>query len=221
MKTIEKECSVLLADDHVLLRDALATLINSFEECKIVGVASNGKELTRIVESGVIPDVVLLDLNMPEMDGYETAQWLQKIHPEIKTLVLTMYDSEIALIRLLQIGVRGFLKKDIHPFELKSALLAVARDGYYYAHNTTGKLANFFHKSHSSGASIDKAILTDNDIEFLRLASSDMTSKEIAFAMNITPRAIDGYRDSLFEKLDVRSRVGLAIYAIKNGIVRF
>ncbi len=221
MKINEKACKVLLADDHVLLRDALATLINSFEECNIVAVASNGKELVKIIETGIKPDVVLLDLNMPEMDGYETAQWLQQNHPMVKTLVLTMYDSEIALIRLLQIGVRGFLKKDIHPFELRSALLAVAKDGYYYAHNTTGKLANFFQKSHSAGASIDKGILTDNDIEFLRLASTDMTYKEIAFTMNITPRAIDGYRDSLFEKLDVRSRVGLAIYAIKNGIVSF
>lgn len=220
MKT-DKKYKVLLADDHVLLRDALATLINSFDECLVSGVASNGKELVDLVEKNKAPDIVVLDLNMPLMDGYETAQWLQEKHPDVRILILTMYDSEIALIRLLQVGVRGFLKKDIHPNELKNALLSVAEDGYYYSHNTTGKLANFFQKNHANNSSIEKALLTKLDIEFLKMASTDMTYKEIAHAMKITPRAIDGYRDSLFEKLDVRSRVGLAIYAVKNGIVTF
>ena len=220
MKTNESY-KVILADDHVLLRDALAALIDSFEECKIIAVASNGKELVRLIEAGQLPNIVVLDLNMPQMDGYETAQWLQDKHPDIKILILTMYDSEIALIRLLQVGVRGFLKKDIHPFELKAALLSVADDGYYYAHNTTGKLASLFQKSQHNKSSIEKAMLTQHDIDFLKMASTDMTYKEIAQAMNITPRAIDGYRDSLFDKLDVKSRVGLAIYAVKNGIVTF
>ena len=212
---------VILVDDHVLLRDALASLIDSFDECKIIAVASNGKELVKLLETGFIPSIVVLDLNMPEMDGYETAKWLRENYPDIKMLILTMYDSEIALIRLLQSGVRGFLKKDIHPFELKAALLSVAADGYYYAHNTTGKLATLFQKNELGKNSIEKAMLSDIDIEFLKLASTDMTYKEIAAMMKITPRAIDGYRDSLFEKLDVKSRVGLAIYAIKNGIVTF
>lgn len=212
---------VILADDHVLLRDALASLIDSFEECKIIAVASNGKELVKLIGEKQIPDIVVLDLNMPEMDGYEVAQWLQDNYPDVKILILTMYDSEIALIRLLQVGVRGFLKKDIHPFELKAALLSVADDGYYYAHNTTGKLASLFQKSQQNKSSIEKALLTQHDIEFLKMACTDMTYKEIAQSMNITPRAIDGYRDNLFEKLDVKSRVGLAIYAVKNGIVTF
>ena len=142
-------------------------------------------------------------------------------HPDIRILILTMYDSEIALIRLLQLGVRGFLKKDIHPFELKAAILSVADNGYYYAHNTTGKLAGFFQKNHNSKTSMERAMLTQLDIDFLKMAATDMTYKEIAQIMKISPRAIDGYRDSLFEKLDVKSRVGLAIYAVKNGIVTF
>ena len=220
MKT-NKLYKILLVDDHILLRDTLGTLINSFDEFEVISVASNGKELVQFVERGRLPDIVVLDLNMPIMDGYETAQWLQEKYPDIRTLILTMYDSEIALIRLLQMGVRGFLKKDIHPNELKSALLAVAEDGYYYSHNTTGKLAGFFQKNHINNSSIEKALLTKLDIEFLKLASTDMTYKEIAHIMKITPRAIDGYRDSLFDKLDVKSRVGLAIYAVKNGIVTF
>ena len=212
---------LILADDHVLLRDALASLVDNFDEFRVIGVAGNGEELVRSIENGQRPDLVLLDLNMPVLDGYETGKWLQKYHPEIKILVLTMYDSEIALIRLLQAGVRGFLKKDIHPMELKNALLAVADNGYYYSHKATGRLASFFQRTHSTQTPIDKALLNEIEIEFLKLAATDFTYKEIAETMKLTPRAVDGYRDGLFEKLDVKSRVGLAIYAVKNGIVTF
>ena len=132
-----------------------------------------------------------------------------------------MFDSEIALIRLLQVGVRGFLKKDVHPAELETALLSVVENGYYYSHRTTGKLANFFHKSYSTQSSIERALLNEKEIEFLKLASTDLTYKEIAQEMQLTPRSIDGYRDTLFDKLGVKSRVGLAIFAVKTGIVNF
>ncbi|MFT3910545.1 MAG: response regulator transcription factor [Ferruginibacter sp.] len=220
MKTIKKY-KIMLADDHVLLREALSTLINSFEETEVVSVAGNGEELMEIFKKGQVPDVVLLDLNMPKMDGFETAAWIQKMHPSVKILILTMYDSEIALIRLLQSGVKGFLKKDIHPLDLKTALISVAENGYYYSHNTTGKLASLFQKNHNNQSSIEKAILTPLEIDFLKLASTELTYKEIADQMKITPRVIDSYRDALFEKLDVKSRVGLALYAVKNGIVTF
>ena len=215
------KCKVILADDHALLREALANLVNSFDEFKVIATVGDGNELIKTITEGTKPDIILLDLNMPHMDGFAAAKWLQQHHPEIRILILTMYDSEIALIRLLQAGVKGFLKKDIHPAELRSALKSVAEEGYYYAHNTTGKLASLFEKSTEKKSLIDKAMLNDKEIEFLRMASTDMTYKEIAHQLNLSPRAIDGYRDALFEKLDVKSRVGMAIYAVKNGIVTF
>jgi two-component system invasion response regulator UvrY len=213
--------NVILVDDHVLLRDALASLINTFDECHVMNVAGNGKELLKEIAKGNKPHIILLDLNMPEMDGYETAQWLHDNHPKIGILILTMYDSEIALIRLLQLGVKGFLKKDVHPDELKAALLSVANGDYHYSHGVTGKLATLFQTNHANNSSLDKAILNDVEIEFLKLASTDMTYKEIADIMKLTPRIIDNHRDALFMKLNVKSRVGLAIYAIKNGVVTF
>lgn len=208
---------LILADDHILLREALAQLINNFEEFAVVATAGNGKEVIDLIENNNKIDIVLMDLNMPIVDGYETAKWLSKNHPDIKIVILTMYDSEIALIRLLQSGVNGFLKKDIHPNELKSALLTVACGEYYYSNHTTVKIASLFRKN----VSIEKSILNEMEIEFLKLASTDMTYKEIATTMKMTPRHIDNYRDALFTKLDVKSRVGLAIYAVKNGIVTF
>ncbi len=215
----DKPVKIALVDDHVLLRDALAAVIDNFKDCKTVMLASNGKEFIEKIETENRPNLVILDLNMPMLDGYETAKWLRIHHPEIYVLVLTMYDSEVALIQLLQAGVRGFLKKDINPGELHFAIQSVMHTGYYYSHSTTGRLVNMFKNDGVRNSALHTIILSPNELTFLRLASTDLTYKEIALKMKISPRTIDNYRDSLFVKLNVKSRVGLAIYAIKSGIV--
>jgi DNA-binding NarL/FixJ family response regulator len=212
---------VSLADDHSLLRNALASLINSFGDCKVIHHSGTGKELTTSIESGVIPDVVILDLNMPDMDGFDTANWLQKYYPQVRVLMLTMYDSELSLIRLLQAGVKGFLKKDIHPDELKFAINSVMLSGYYYSNHTTGRLLNLFRNQPEGNMSLHKAMLSDQEVHFLKLVCTDMTYKEVAQRMGLNPRSVDSLRDQLFTKLDVKSRVGLAMVAIKHGIVTF
>src|ERR1700730_18121186 len=214
-----KLIKVVLADDHTLLRNALAVLIDNFEDCKVVYQAGNGKEVIAKIQADLSPDVGLLDLSMPEMDGYDTAIWMQKNYPNIHVLMLTMYDSELLLIRLLQAGVRGFLKKDIHPSELHFAIQSVVQSGYYYSHYASGKLANLFRKSNGSNMALQKAMLSEQEINFLKLASTDMTYKEIALKMNLNPRSVDNLRDHLFQKLDVKSRVGLAMFAISKGII--
>jgi two-component system, NarL family, invasion response regulator UvrY len=212
---------VALADDHILLRNALAQLIDSFGDCRVIHQCGTGRELTKNITSGVVPDVVLLDLNMPEMDGFETANWLLKNAPQVHVLMLTMYDSELSLIRLLQAGVKGFLKKDIHPEELKFAIHSVVLSGYYYSNHSTGKLINLFKNNPDGGMSLQKATLSEQELQFLKLACSDLTYKEIARQMNLNPRSVDTLRDHLFVKLDVKSRVGLAMVAIKHGVVTF
>jgi DNA-binding NarL/FixJ family response regulator len=212
---------IALADDHILLRTALASLIDSFDNCKVIQQAGDGDELIEQIKQGCRPDVIILDLNMPRKDGYEAAIWLKNNFPQIHIMMLTMYDSESALIRLLQAGVKGFLKKDIHPSELKFAIQSVVQSGYYYSHNTSGKLANLFRINGDRSASLHKNMLTEQEICFLKLASSELTYKEIAQKMTLNPRSVDSLRDHLFDKLDVRSRVGLAMYAIRHGIVAF
>jgi two-component system, NarL family, invasion response regulator UvrY len=217
-KTIIK---VALADDHVILRNALASLIDGFGDCKVIYQSGNGKDFISSLGQAAIPDVAILDLNMPEMDGFATAEWIRVNHPQIHILMLTMYDSELSLIRLLQSGVRGFLKKDIHPEELKFAIHSVVQSGFYYSNSTTGKLVNLFRKNNGNGIALQNAMLTEQEVAFLRLASSDLTYKEVAQKMGLNPRSIDTLRDQLFQKLDVKSRVGLAMIAIKHGIVTF
>lgn len=219
--SIPHTIQVALADDHVLLRKALASLINGFADCRVACEASNGSELLSHLQKGLAVDLVILDLNMPEMDGFETAAWLASNRPEIPVIMLTMYDSELSLIRLLQSGVRGFLKKDSHPDELRQAIQSIRQTGYYYSHHITGKLVNLFRSKPETGPALQNILLNEQELRFLELACSDLTYKEIALAMGLNPRQVDGLRDQLFIKLDVKSRVGLAIVTIRNGLVRF
>lgn len=212
---------VALADDHVLLRTALASLIDQFEDCSVLFQVSNGKDLIAQIAQGQKPDVLLLDLNMPEMDGFAAATWLQQYHPGIHVLMLTMYDSELAMIRLLQAGVKGFLKKDIHPSELHFAIQSVMQSGYYYSHNTTGKLVNLFIKKPDNTLALERTLLSETELRFLEMVCTEMTYKEIALYMKLNPRAVDNLRDQLFDKLQVKSRIGLAMYAVRHGLVTF
>ena len=217
----QQKIKVLIADDHVLLRNALAGLIDNFQTCSVIFQACNGLEVMKYLKSGNMTDIILLDLNMPEMDGFETAEQLQINFPALKVMAVTMYDSELSLIRLLQFGVKGFLRKDILPAELKTAIETLHRDGYYHSNYLGSKLSGLFVKGKDNKRKIDEALLQENELLFLRHAATDKTYKEIAIEMALNPRAIDSLRDQLFIKLDVKSRVGLAIYAVKNGIVKF
>jgi len=215
------QIKVALADDHVLLRNALASLIDSFEDCRVIHQSNNGKEFIDYLKNGSIPDVAVLDLSMPEMDGYESALFVQKNFPNVHVLMLTMYDSELSLIRLLQAGVKGFLKKDIHPSELKFAIHSVVKAGYYYSNHTTDRLVNLFRSNNEKKNLLQNIMLSEQELQFLKLACSDLTYKEIAQKMHLNPRTVDNLRDQLFTKLDVKSRVGLVMVTIKNGIVPF
>ncbi|MEP6750135.1 MAG: response regulator transcription factor [Bacteroidota bacterium] len=216
---LSKPVKIALVDDHVLLRNALASLVGGFNNCEVILEVANGIELISQLDKIHLPDVILLDLNMPGMDGFDTAAWLRDNHPSIRILMLTMYDTDQALIRLLQCGVKGFLKKDIHPAELNFAIRAVVQSGFYYSQHVSGKMANLFRQDNRNVMALDRSMLTAQEIIFLRLASSDMTYKEIAIKIKLNPRAVDNLRDHLFEKLEVKSRVGLAMYAIRQGIV--
>ncbi len=213
---MKKENKIIIIDDHYLMRDAIVNRINNFDGYKVVASLNNGAELTEDIMKHN-PDIIILDVSMPKKDGYATSDWLKEKYPECKVLILTMYDSEIVLLRLLQKGARGFLKKDVHPKELKNALDAVMEHGFYYSQDMSGKLVALFFKKEN--IHLEKTLLSENEIKFLKLVSTDLTYKEIAEEMNVSPRAIDAYRDSLFIKLDQKSRVGLAVYSFKNGIV--
>jgi two-component system invasion response regulator UvrY len=217
----QQQVNVALVDDHVLLRNGLASLVKSFGGFDVLFEANNGKHFIEQMESEGNPDVILLDINMPEMDGYETAIWLKKHHPAVKILALSMYDNENAIIRMFKAGAKGYILKDCDPTELRTALDSVIRKGFYYSEMVTGRLIHTISKLDEEESDLTQLVhLNEREIEFLKLACTEMTYKEIADRMFLSPRTIDGYRDALFEKLSAKTRVGLVMYAIRNGIVQ-
>lgn len=211
---------VALADDHVLLRNGLAGLVANLGYT-VLFECSNGKELVEKIDKSNLPDIVLMDINMPEMDGYETALWLKNNYPQVSVLALSMYDDESAIIRMLKNGAKGYITKDADPLELRRAIDDVLTRGVHYSDMVTGKLLHSIYQLDEPDAGTRQLVnLNEREIEFLKLASTEMTYKEIAGNMHLSPRTIDGYRDNLFEKLDIRSRVGLVLFAIRHGIVQ-
>ncbi|HVZ95302.1 MAG TPA: response regulator transcription factor [Chitinophagaceae bacterium] len=209
---------VVLADDHILLRQGLANLIEDFGNYKVLFQADNGKDFLEKLDRINTPDIVLMDINMPVMDGYETALWLKENIPGIKVLALSMYDDEMSIIRMFRAAVKGYILKDCDPAELKQALNAVMTKGFYYSDLVTGVFVNSVTKEDEG---ISKVVdLSSKEVTFLKLCSTEMTYKEIAGEMNLSPRTIDGYRDELCVKLGVKTRIGLVMYAIRSGIIK-
>lgn len=212
----KRNTKVTLVDDHKLFRKGLAELINDFPGYTVIGDFDNGKALQRTLGSTEHPDIALLDINMPEMGGYETALWLKECHPQIKILALSMNGNESSILRMVQAGARGYILKDADPSELQLALDSIVHKGYFHSELVSTTLMNNFQHHPDDQAASD---LNEKEMKFLELACSELTYKEIADKMNLAPRTIDGYRESLFEKLNVKSRVGLVLYAIKNKMV--
>jgi len=219
MKTNSK-VKVALVDDHILLRNGLAGLVNSIDNYAVVFEADNGVDFQKKINGANTPDLVLMDINMPEMDGYATAQWIKQTYPLMKVLALSMYDNENSVIRMFKAGAKGYILKDSEPSELRAALDSIMTKGYYYSELVTGKLIHSINKLDEDSDVRNLVQLNDREIDFLKYACTEMTYKEIADKMFLSPRTIDGYRDALFEKLNLKTRVGLVMYAIKNGIVQ-
>ena len=164
------------------------------------------------------PDIILMDIDMPDMDGFESVEWLQRTHPSVKILVISMVESEQEILRMLRLGVKGYLCKDIEVEDMHRALETIASNGYYYS-DIAAEVLN--QNLGNNGKKNDAAIyLSENEREFLKLATTEMTYQQIADKMNLSPKTIDGYREALFHRLHVRTRVTLALYAVKHGIVQ-
>ena len=214
---MQEGVKITIVDDHKLFRKGMVGLMNNFKNCKVVCEANHGEELTRLISSSACPDIVILDINMPVMDGYETAVWLKKNFPQIKILALSMNDSEESIIKMLRAGANGYILKDVDPDELENAINELVLKGFYHSDMVSEALLNNMNAvSGTVMGGREASGLNDRESEFLRLACTELTYKEIAEKMGVAPRTVDGYREVLFEKLDVKNRVGLVLYAIKN-----
>lgn len=204
--------TIALIDDHIIFRKSLAMLIDMLGNFKVISHFNNGREFVDSLDENNLPDVVLMDITMPEMDGIETTKWLKQNNYKLKVIALSMLKNDMVIIRMLKNGARGYLLKDCDTAELKQAINDVYYKGYYYN--------EFLSDKYKSINLHEDIMINEKEFTFLKLCCTDKSYKEIADVMCVSPRTIDGYRDALFQKLDVTSRVGLAIYAIKNDIVQ-
>jgi two-component system, NarL family, invasion response regulator UvrY len=217
MATPGKKILVAVADDHSLLRNALARLIASFENYSVVFEADNGRDVKEKLSKHVIPDIMLLDVNMPESDGYETARWIYKNYPQVKILALSMFSDEGTIIRMLRLGAKGYIMKNADPEELKLALDSVLKKDFYLSEYISGKIISGLHKDIDMPE--EPIVLNEKEKEFMKWVCTELTYKDIAAKMFVSPRTVDDYRNQLFEKLKVKTRIGLVLYAIRHGMV--
>ncbi|MEO5599941.1 MAG: response regulator transcription factor [Cyclobacteriaceae bacterium] len=213
--------SIVIVDDHTLIAEALIGLIGKFRDYKVLYEVNSGKALIeRFREPKNIPDIVLLDINMPEMemDGFATAKWLTPHHPAVRILALSAQDEEQSLISMVRYGARGYLLKNVRERELEKALEIIAEGGYVYPDWLTYKVLRNMADEKSSAKSGPE--INMRELEFLKYVGTELTYKEIADKMCCSPRTVEGYRDHLFEKLGVKTRVGLVISALKNNLIK-
>jgi DNA-binding NarL/FixJ family response regulator len=189
--------------------------MSEFEELKVVFEAENGEQLQQMLVKRPLPQVILMDINMPVMDGYAATKWVKETHPEIKVLALSMFEDDKAVIRMIRCGAGGYVLKESRPSELLEAIKTIAGKGVYINEMVSGKLIR------SISGNDDLPELTIKELEFLKLSCSELTYKEIADQMFVSPRTVDNYRESLFQKLNLKSRTGLVLYAIQNEIFKF
>lgn len=206
--------TIAIVDDHILIAQAIKGIIANFENFETICECENGQELIdKITTHNALPDIVLLDISMPVMDGFQTADWLQKNHPEVLVMVLSMQNDEQSVIKMVRNGAKSYLLKNSHPRELESALQKLVENGFYYPEWASKIIFSSINKT--SNEALSK--LTEREKEFLKYTITEKSYKEIAEMMFCSPRTVESYRDNLFEKLNLKTRVGLAVYAIKNG----
>lgn len=209
--------SIGIVDDHQLFLKSLSLMLSGFENFAVAVEALNGKDLQeKMKQIQSLPDIMLIDVNMAVMDGIATASWLSENYPAIKLSALSMNDSDKAIIAMIKAGCCAYLLKDTHPTELEIALNEIYKKGYY-----NGDASNInYRRLRKAEEEEEKLKLNDNHKDFLQLACSDLTYKQIAAKMNKSERTIDGYREELFQKFKVQSRVGLVLEAIRRDLVK-
>ncbi|WP_443945713.1 response regulator [Pedobacter sp. AW1-32] len=210
---MQSTISIAIVDDHTLFRSGLATLLDEFDEIEIEFEAINGIDLQGKIKSNPDVKVVLMDINMPKMDGFAATKWLKTNYPHINVLALSMLEDESAIIQMLKSGASGYMLKESTPSDLMIAIRAVAEKGFYVNELVSGRLFVALKEDEQ------KPNFTEKELTFLQYCSSEMTYKEIADLMHISPRTVDNYRESLFAKLNIKSRTGLVVYGIKHKLI--
>jgi two-component system, NarL family, invasion response regulator UvrY len=211
----QRTIHIAYAEDHKIVRKGVISFLNRMVGIQVDIDVNNGSELIKAIESAqTVPDVCIIDINMPEMNGFDTLLALKEQWPDIKVLVLTVYDIEAYIVRMVMNGANGYLLKSCDPEELKTAILTVYYNGMYYNESITHQFVQDI-----KNKVIRLPTLSAREIQILKYCCTDMNYAQIAETIHTTTRSVEGYRDSLFRKLNVHNRVSLAMLAVQLGLV--
>jgi len=218
MKKQSNHINIAYAEDHTIIRKGVLGILSSFEHFHTEFEAENGLELIdKLEKSDHLPDICILDLNMPILNGYDTMLQIKSKWPMIKVLILTMFNNEFSIIRMLKNGASGYLLKSVPPEILCQALNDINNNGFFHSEFIS---KHIFHVFHNSNESLVPDI-NNMEMKFLSYCGTDLNYKEIAAKMNMSVRTIEGYRDSLFDKIQVHTRIGLVMYGLNIGVIPF
>lgn len=215
----QKTLKIALADDHVLFRKGFVSLLEMEDDFEVVLEADNGLELTQRIP-GIEADIVLMDMEMPEMDGLEATEKLQGTNPGIKVVMVSSHDEDEVILAAVEKGAKGYLLKDADPDDVIEAIRSVHQNGFYFQPQVSSLLLKGIVQKELFQAKFDpKEILTPREKEVLQLIFEEKTTAEIAEALFLSPRTVEGYRKNMLDKVGVRNSVGLILFGLKSGLL--
>lgn len=216
---IMRKIRIAITDDYKIYRDGLKLGLTQTENMQVVLEASNGEELLNALEI-LLVDVILLDIKMPKMDGIEATKHIRKKYPQIKVLIISMYEDEDYVLRLMEAGANGYLLKNAEPEEICLAIEAVTNNDYYF-NDLVNKafLKRIVHNKKIKPKFNGDEELTERDVQVLRLICEEKTAVEIGKEIFLSARSVEGIKARLMEKIGVKNTAGLIMYAVKKGLV--
>ncbi len=212
--------NVILADDHTLFRQGMCKLLDVLDGITVTHDAADGVELMQLLdEKGVRPDVILMDLDMPRLNGIEATAMIRRQYPLIKVIVLSVHDDEKFIARMIENGADGYLFKNAEITEVEKAIRDVIANGYYFNSSTVAAMRKSAVLKNKTLTFNNLVELTPRETEVLKLICEELTAAEIAQTLFISTRTVDGHRQNLLDKTGARNTAGLVIYAVKNNLL--
>ena len=220
MKTSESKSviKVAIADDHALFRSGVRTALSVKKDVELIAEADNGMQLLNLLKH-IEPDVILLDIQMPIMDGISTLPEIRKMYPHVRVIILSMHNDHSMISRLMEIGANSYLTKNSDPETIYQAIKTCFEQEFFFNELTNKALLTGLRTKRSDIAGPQDVNLSDKEVRVLKLMCEEKTTKEIADIVEISPRTVEAIRDKLKTKTGAKSMAGLVMYAVKNGII--
>ena len=215
---MQSTITLAIADDHHLFRKGLAAILGNYSEFEIICEAENGQELLDKIPRQ-LPDIVLMDVRMPLVDGMEATGRLRELYPSVKIIVLSVHSEEDIILHMIRLGAAAFLPKSIDVVELANAIKAVHVKGRYFTDQVTDALTKGLSQNHENENKQNGNLLSRREIEVVRLMASQFTNQEIADILHLSARTVEGHRKRIQDKIGAKNMAGIIVYAVKQGLI--